>query len=283
MSGDAHTTEAVVWSTWRWIPRRRQFTLSLPKDDPYFIQEFERSGSLYESDVLLHIAHRGPRGGLFIDVGAHVGNHTLFFASFLAEHVIAVEPNPASAALLKENIGANDLENVTVVEVAVGRRSGYARLVLPKGPNTNTGMVSLEQTETGTSGPVQVTTLDELVDADPENLPVRLIKIDAEGMQEDVIRGATEVLRNYGPQLVIEAATDTERADLEAYLAPFGYENVARLADTPTYHFVRGGRRLLVSRRPTAVLYEELLRFARQIRRAIRALIRRTRTRSPVQ
>ena len=97
---------------WPW---RRTFEIALPGHDPYFIRKFERKRSFYEADVLLHLAHRGPRGGLFLDVGAHVGNHTLFFASFLADHVIAIEPNPATATLLRRNV---DFRRIWIGDVA---------------------------------------------------------------------------------------------------------------------------------------------------------------------
>jgi FkbM family methyltransferase len=286
MSGGARILNIAVWSTWDWIPRRHSFRVCLPAADTFFIGEFERRRSFYELDVLLHLAERGPRSGMFLDIGAHVGNHTLFFASFLAEHVISVEPNPEVAALLTRNVAENGIRNVTVVEAGLAARPGRARLVWPEGPAANTGMVSLEQlpeTAHEEEGVVDVTTVDWLMQVCELDHPVRLIKIDAEGMQAEIVRGALETIKTHQPHLVIEAATDEERLTIEALLVPLGYHNVARLADTPTYHFVPGGRENLRARRPSAHVYDGLRRLARLSQRAIRSFRRRLSSGGPSQ
>ena len=74
MSEDIYTVPISIRTTWKMWPERRRFKLALPGNDSYFIREFERKRSFYEADLLLHLAHRGPRGGLFLDVGAHIGS-----------------------------------------------------------------------------------------------------------------------------------------------------------------------------------------------------------------
>src|SRR6266568_4002638 len=66
------------------------------------------SRRFYESDLLEDLARR-VRPGLAVDVGAHVGNHTVFMAGALGMDVLAFEPDKANHAQLVHNIEPNDL------------------------------------------------------------------------------------------------------------------------------------------------------------------------------
>ena len=68
--------------------------------------------------------------------------------------------------------------------------------------------------------------------------PVALMKIDVEGMELDVLRGATQILTRDRPLLYIEASDDAQRQLIDSFLVAFGYHRQARFNDTPTYLYL---------------------------------------------
>ena len=69
------------------------------KDD--VIQRWHADGRFYEEEELAIISEFFPRGGVFVDVGANVGNHTIFVAKYLyPKNIILFEPNPQTVPLL---------------------------------------------------------------------------------------------------------------------------------------------------------------------------------------
>ena len=87
---------------------QRAATLVLPVRD-HITEAVQRSGTYYERDLLDAIHGRAVRG-VFVDVGAHYGNHTTFFGLECgAEHVIAIEPSPLAFAGLLETVAENGL------------------------------------------------------------------------------------------------------------------------------------------------------------------------------
>src|SRR5688572_10575306 len=100
------------------------------------IQRVHLKGQFYEQEELDIIA-RYFEGGVFADVGANVGNHTLYAAKILdARKVIACEPNPAALRILELNIVANGLRDRVVVHtVGLSAKSGWASLSTPDDNN----------------------------------------------------------------------------------------------------------------------------------------------------
>jgi FkbM family methyltransferase len=124
----------------------------------------------------------------FVDVGANVGGYSVRAASWDMK-VYAFEPNPDNLALLRRNIEINRVE-VEVLPFAIGARAGRARLA----PN---GGVSRIVKEDGIE--VEMRTLDSF------DLPAAdLLKVDVEGYELEVFRGATKTLEKYHPVIMIE-------------------------------------------------------------------------------
>lgn len=95
---------------------------------------------------------------------------------------------------------------------------------------------------------IPIRTLDEIVamhHGDWEHLPIRLVKIDVEGMQLDVLEGAQDLLDKHRPHLVIEIATPEEQHAVEAFLRQWNYSIVDSFCATPTFHFIDPSRHTL--------------------------------------
>jgi FkbM family methyltransferase len=129
-------------------------------------------------------------GDTFIDVGAHIGWFTTVGACRVggAGRVLACEPYPPNAALLKRNLVQNDCNNVRLVEAALGSLPGI--IALAKAGGDSGGVTALEWAWDGRVE-VPITTLDEIADGLGS---VALIKVDVEGWEAHVLRGAARTL-----------------------------------------------------------------------------------------
>lgn len=138
-------------------------------------------------------------GDLIFDVGAHHG----FYAAYMARRaarVLAIEPNPHNVMILQKNISLNGLHNVIVRRAAVGDAVGKISLLR----DSDQGGISFSSTGTSPAIEVELLPLDEL--AKEYGFP-QLLKIDVEGFEASVLRGASEIMRRR-PKIAIEMHVD---------------------------------------------------------------------------
>lgn len=186
-----------------------------------------QTSSFYEIELLGEIFHRALPGWVFVDAGAHVGNHSVFFGAILGLSGHAIEQNPKTFAILHRNLAVNGLQDqVQAINAAVGSRAGRAKTVL--GANAhNSGM---DRVELSPDGPLDVVTVDSLA------LPrLDLLKIDVEGFEVECLRGAQETIARCSPLIVAEAIGPQDFHAQSEFLAPFGYLPTRRFNVTPTY------------------------------------------------
>jgi len=167
-------------------------------------------------------------GDLVFDVGAHLGDRSVAFAS-LGARVVAVEPQPAVAAWLRRLVRGND--RITVRTEALGAKSGRARLSVSRRHPTVSTLSDEWRRRVGRVHPgfrnvrwedsvdVAVLTLDELIDA--HGVP-DFCKIDVEGFEAEVLAGLSRPVRGLSFEFVrghLDAAVDcVERlGELGAY------------------------------------------------------------------
>jgi FkbM family methyltransferase len=235
--------------------------------DDFITREIREAGTFFEIELLEHLALRGPTHGVFVDIGANIGNHAVFFGRFLAEHVVCIEAHPDLVPILARNLALNGVTAASVVPYAAGRAAGRGYISRVKeliGKNIGNSSIQEERPEHGVE--VQIAPLDVLLNTLAPALGGRAVtcmKIDVEGGELDVLHGATAILRAHRPQIVIELATRHARAAAKAFLADHGYEDIGyRLGWTPTYHFIdpRVHRLRDSSRRPTPDAAAERMR-----------------------
>lgn len=140
------------------------------------------------------------RDGLCLDIGANIGNHALFFAPHFAQ-VLAFEPNPRTFTLLQLN--ATLAPNVRCFNVGLSDAAGSARLAVPA---DNIGMATLQPGAEGQAVACELQRLDDLPELTGQR--VALVKIDVEGHEAAVLRGARAMLERDRPVVVFEQTAE---------------------------------------------------------------------------
>jgi FkbM family methyltransferase len=156
--------------------------------------------------------------GDFVDVGAHIGYYTVGAARTTSGRVLALEPNPDARAQLERNVALNRLENVIVRPVAVAAEPGRSLLHVPATPDPSFSSLEPGRFAEGEPVEVDVSTVDREVEA--AGLEPRVVKVDVEGGELDVVAGMTRTLEAK-PVLLVEAS-EANAADLAQRLE--GYE-----------------------------------------------------------
>jgi FkbM family methyltransferase len=144
-------------------------------------------------------------GDVFVDAGANVGLFALVAAAKVgpAGRVVACEPAPAMRAVLERNARLSGFSWLQAHGVALAERSGCAEFVVFEGEGSGLSSFRPADLDGGKRQTVPVTTLDELVRAE-EAPRVSLVKIDVEGAEARVMRGAAGLIARARPDILIE-------------------------------------------------------------------------------
>lgn len=226
----------------------RPFRFRSYSDADAIAKRMRKYRTFYEQDLLEYslelLRLRGHRDGAILDVGANFGNHSTCWGALSGLHVVAIEANPGLTAILEENLRANaSPDAVTVISGGAGATSGVGRMRLTGRAAGQWGLGSVEtlaaSPETGTNDATfEIHPVDEwLHRRGCAGLPVRILKVDVEGAEVDVLRGAERVLMTHHPEIFVETATIEARDALDRCLAPHGYSRLNRFCSTPTWHY----------------------------------------------
>jgi FkbM family methyltransferase len=192
------------------------------------------AGGLWESRVLDACLSAIRQRDIFYDIGANVGFMSIEIASRYrgSVKVIAFEPILALARSVVRSAQLNGLDNIRVLPIMLGSTIGQGELFIP----SHSIHASTVPRESGTSVFLCArTTLDELVMSGGLP-PPSVIKIDVEGSELEVFRGAERVIAQYAPTIVFEADANMQR---------FGYslkDIISVLSASVQYTFVGIGR-----------------------------------------
>ena len=149
---------------------------------------------LHEFEDMAFLLHLLRPGDVFVDAGANMGTYTLLASGVCGAYSYSFEPVQATFERLQENIALNQLQKrTTAFQCALGSSTGEIKFTYQQ---DTTNHVATEQDKDFVSVPVK--RLDDIVLQTPT-----LIKIDVEGFETEVIRGATEHLNNLGLKAII--------------------------------------------------------------------------------
>lgn len=183
----------------------------------------DRLGPFHEETVEDQVLDLLPEGGVFLDIGAHVGHYTLR-AAVKASKVIAVEPNPATASRLRDNIALNvgkiGQQKVLIHQLAAWDKIERLQLESETGHERD----GSTKVVPGADGTVTGLPLDKILSSEPR---IDLVKMDVEGADLHALRGMAQTLARLHPVMVIEDHSvygDYKKEDLEALLSELGYD-----------------------------------------------------------
>lgn len=179
------------------------------------ISKCMRAGIPYEKELLESIWERTEKGdfpGIAVDVGANIGNHSLWMGVVCGLKVAAFEP--VTIDLLRAHVGMNHAEagRIEIFPYGLGAEWGMA---IHKGK----GVLSVEPVIEDDRPLFQIITLDSL-----RLKRISLIKIDVEGMEDQVIKGALQTIERDHPVIYAEFWDRFYRRRIDSLLAPLGYQ-----------------------------------------------------------
>ncbi|MHB1280005.1 MAG: FkbM family methyltransferase [Acidithiobacillus sp.] len=201
------------------------------------------------------------RGATVIDVGAYVGTHTLAFADHVGTtgHVYSIEAQPASFSVLQRNVMDNHVGQANLIHAAAAATPGILELeAIDTSAASSFGSAAIDirgntvsGQASGTSIQIRAITLDSLQLA---GAPA-LIKIDVEGMESAVLKGAKDLLFKYRPVIYAECNSVDSGAQTLKRLQQFGYVVFAHVVDAfNPYNWKKLSRNIFGASREVALL-----------------------------
>ena len=211
----------------------------------YIPRKISDEHTFYESTFLELLQGFHRPGDVIIDGGANIGNHTLYFAKVVGAEVIAFEPEPHNASCLAINVALNgSSDRVQIHRHALGQSSGMVTLQMNVQSNfgsftaKSSSNPNSEQMSDTRQVSVAVSSLDTVIETSKSRKNISILKLDVEGMELEVLRGAKELIRSSLPVIAVECFTLEELGRIESFLEPMEYFPVACVNATPTILFV---------------------------------------------
>ena len=172
------------------------------KNDLYIGQALVEYGEYCEFE-LMFIKQLVQSGNVVVEIGANIGAMTVPLAQTVGPEgrVFAFEPQPVVFQNLCANLAMNGLQNVVAYNKACGDQLGYTFFPdIDYRQEANFGSISIDQFKDVRFGQrIDICKLDEI-----EFQKINLLKIDAEGMETEIISGASDHVKQYRPVLFVE-------------------------------------------------------------------------------
>lgn len=173
----------------------------------------------YEKGVLNFINSQLQNGDCFIDVGANIGLITIFASTKVGEagKVLAFEANPKTFEILEDNLTLNSIKNVERYSFALGSETNQSFIY--DNWQVNRGGASLVvRDEKSNSYPVDIKKLDDVLTT--SHFP-KIIKIDVEGFELEVLKGAKNTILKFKPILIVEISYNEHNSHIINELIDF--------------------------------------------------------------
>lgn len=193
--------------------------------EDHFSRLITTTRDFYERELMSELETYLHPDDLVTDISANIGNHTFYFSSICKCNIISFELNPPPAYILIKNIIKDNLsDRVTILNLSLGEHEGTI-IVAPDNDINNLGNTRFS---IGSNEGICLKRLDDF----KSTSPVKLKKIDVEGIEIDVLRGVSETLRASNAVLCIKCD------EIFNYLKEFGYTPLVSRNYTATHIFI---------------------------------------------
>jgi FkbM family methyltransferase len=179
------------------------------------------AGPSYEPELRWLLRQLKPHD-TFVDVGANIGIYSMQVARWLNHSgaVFSLEPSPDAVRILKENIALNGFGKlVAPIHAAASRSEGQLYLA---GDPTKWNSLQLHEQPPGI--PIRVTTVDNVLDDSDKLEHFQFLKIDAEGVETDVLEGAWKSIQATWPRIIFENSLNRCEELPTSWLESRGYK-----------------------------------------------------------
>ncbi|NEP07639.1 MAG: FkbM family methyltransferase [Okeania sp. SIO2G4] len=199
-----------------------------------------QKGRAYESEILQLIGKFLQNGDCFIDIGAHIGYYSVLAAKIVGIEgkVFAFEPELSNYQKILENISLNNLNNISLFNLAVGSETKQTQLFFNQDNDGGHALWDVgkhpfnqKSLDNQTMQNIQQSTLDDILDRQKDIGQIKMIKIDTEGAELDVIKGAVNTFYQYDvPYIICEInrfglqQMGTNETELREFMESLKYE-----------------------------------------------------------
>ena len=210
------------------VENNTNLVIYYPNDHDHQYSYVKRYGRLFEYHYLDYIRYVGRQNNFktAYDIGVCFANHSIYFGAVMGAKVLCFEPNSELHDLIELSLKENDVDH-QLFKVALSDKP-------------STGSMAVCETNIGASKVVEdgensivIESLDRLVDSNKLSIP-DFIKIDTEGFELSILKGATKLLEDHKPELFIEIDPVNHDQVFEL-LEAMGYESLVRIGKN--YHF----------------------------------------------
>jgi FkbM family methyltransferase len=217
-----------------------KLTLTAPDDDSYQGWIERVVTGQFEPAFIDALAAYAQAGGVLYDIGAHIGIISCAWRHLGGGQVVGFEPNPTNLGVAKTNILANGGDVTHLIGIAVSDRHGRFGLQVDNadfGQSSKGVLILSERRDQDPTAMIEVNveTLDGYRDT-KSIPPPSLIKIDVEGTEAAVLRGATRTIQAFRPKIIIETHSLAAAIDTANILKPLNYSPTVLDAEAPVPH-----------------------------------------------
>ena len=211
----------------RMAGKRYRFYSNLRPKERSSLVDALKAGVWYEGVMLQYIRKRYGVGGNYIDIGAHLGTHSVFFAGpCRARRVIAFEPQLQLCDCMRQTFRANKITNVNLFEFGLGMKQRSQWI---------TGYGSDFEASHKEMAGAEEMSIERFCDWVPNPPTIKLIKVDTDGMDIEALCSLRAVIERDRPVLVIESITEEAKAAVKSLLSPYGYKCGPVFNASPTF------------------------------------------------
>jgi len=211
----------------------RKYYFESISEEEYLFKGWKEYGRFYEPKLLEAIKERNLKGE-YIDLGSHLGNHSVFFATQCpCTKLYCVDASDYLLPYLRRNLERNNVSiPYETYNYAIREKKGFVELV--KYAHENSHRVRVKSDKVGN---VPATTIDDLF-GDLTNVVV--LKMDIEESECFAIKGAKKFLKNNNPLITAELKFTKDFLRFRNLIGKYGYtSDEINYAATPTFIFER--------------------------------------------